>query len=441
MRKIFNSSTLVFVLIVGFLAFWIGGGMMNREPVAAPEPQPLPIVTVAASFSEAVDVTPVVSLYGDVVPNQIALLRSRVSGTVENVDSQGSEVSQGDVLGRISADAREASVARAEAQLRSAERDYEAARQLAQRGVGSDAEQQSRFAQLEAARADLRAAELELANTDLRAPITGTISRVMAEAGSFISAGTEVLEIVDNDPLVARVEVRQSEISHIRLGMPADVEFQGGTEREGRVSFISPIATAQTRTFRVEVEIDNPGREIPAGLSAQIGLSLNSERAHMVSPALVRLDDQGRIGLMAIDDSGEHLQFYPIEIVRARAEAIWVTGLPERVQLVTISQGALSSGQRVVVEETPESYRGVLGGWDGQSARDAAAEMAQSADSEALGAAQAAMGNQSALIDSIPAGDGPGDDQPDDAEADGAEADAADSLAAQPDPGRAGTGG
>ncbi|MDO5658751.1 MAG: efflux RND transporter periplasmic adaptor subunit [Paracoccus sp. (in: a-proteobacteria)] len=388
MRRFFNLSTLVFLIIVGFLAFWIGGGMLNREPpqeVVAPQ---IPIPVVAASFSEAELVTPEAALYGDVVPNQIAVVRNRVGGLVEDVTSLGAQVQPGDALARISADAREASLAQAQAQLSSAERDYEAARTLAQRGVSSDAERQSRFAQLESARAGVRAAELELANTEITAPIGGTVSNVIAEAGSFVPAGSEILEIVDNDPLIARVEVRQSEIGQIRRGMTAQVEFTGGIQREGQISFISPIATAQTRTFRVEVEIPNPDTEIPAGLSAEIRLPLATQKAHKLSPALIRLDDQGRVGLMAIDETGDHLIFHPIDIVQARADAIWVTGLPDRVQLVTISQGALNSGQQVRVEETPENYRGILGGWGGNAATD-------SADSQAASAAAAGIAGDS----------------------------------------------
>lgn len=382
-----SSSTLVFLAILGFLAFWIGGGMLNSTPPEAPVRVEPPLPNVAAHLSSAETIRPRVVLYGNIVPNQTSMLRSRTGGIVEEVVRQGDRVEQGQQIARLSADDREAGVARAEAELRSAERDHEAARQLRERGVTSEAELQSRFAALESARAELRAAELELGNTMLRAPITGTVSNVIAELGSFVQAGGEVLEIVNNDPLIAEIEVRQNEITSVSLGQTADVAFQGGRKAVGTVSYISPVATTETRTFRVELEIENPDSIIPAGLSAEISLAMQEQRAHRISPALIRLDDAGRIGVMIVDEDGETLRFAPLEIVQARAEAIWVTGLPEEVRVVTISQGALNDGQRAQITETPDEFRGVLGGQG-----DALMDQSVGADPASQNAAEALLG-------------------------------------------------
>jgi multidrug efflux system membrane fusion protein len=353
--KIFNSTTLVFLAIVAVIVVWIGGGMISREPPAPPQQLSPRVPTVAASWSDAEDVVREFVLYGDVEPVQVSTLRARTDGLVEEVARQGTQVQAGDELVQLSTDDREARLARAQAQVASAERDYQAARQLADRDVGPEAEAEARRAQLEAARADLRAVELEIANTTLRAPIGGTISEVLADVGSYVAVGGEVLEIVDNDPLIAVVRVQQAAIGNVRAGMPAQVRFIGGEERDGSIRFVSPIADAATRTFRVEVEIANPDGELPAGLSAEVVIPFATEKAHRVSAALGRLDEQGRIGLHVIDED-DRIAFLPVEIIRARADGVWVTGLPERARIVTISQGTLSPGQRVEVRETPEEY-------------------------------------------------------------------------------------
>ncbi|MDO5646503.1 efflux RND transporter periplasmic adaptor subunit [Paracoccus sp. (in: a-proteobacteria)] len=362
MTRYFSSAHLVFLAIIGFLVFWIGGGMLNREPAVETVRAAPATPRVAASISHAETITPRVSLFGNIVPNQVSVLRARTGGIVETVARQGESVTVGDDLGQLSTDNRGAGVAQATAALASAERDYNTAEQLRSRGVMAESEVLTRFAQLESARASLRAAEFELENTTLRAPISGTISRVMAETGSFVQAGAEVLEVVNNDPLLAQIEVRQNEITSIRLGQVANVTFQGGIQAEGVISFIAPVATAETRTFRVELEVPNPDNAVPAGLSAEISLALQDQRAHRISPALIRLDDGGRIGVMAIDEDGETLRFQQVNIVQARADGIWITGVPDQLRIVTISQGALNDGQKVQVSETPDEYRSVVGG-------------------------------------------------------------------------------
>lgn len=355
MGRYVNATTLVFVGLIALVVLWIGSGMIAREPITTPtRPEPR-IPTVAASWSDAEEVVRELVLYGDVEPTEVATLRARTDGIVEEVVSQGTRVETGDVIAQLSSDDREARLARSQAQLASAERDYRAAEQLAERGVGPESEAQARLAQLEAARAELRAIELEIGNTTLRAPISGTVNQVHAETGAYVAMGGEVVEIIDNDPLLAVVHVQQAQIGNVREGMEARVGFIGGNVKNGRVRFVSPIADAATRTFRVEVEISNPDRELPAGLSAEVTIPFQSVPAHRVSAALGRLDEEGRIGLHILDEE-DRIQFMPIEIIRARADGVWVTGLPERARIVTISQGTLRPGQQVEVQETPEEY-------------------------------------------------------------------------------------
>ncbi|WP_022707672.1 efflux RND transporter periplasmic adaptor subunit [Paracoccus zeaxanthinifaciens] len=362
MRRFLNSSTLVFLGILGFLAFWIGGGMATREAPEQRQEAEIPPPEVAASISRAERIRPESVLFGDVVPNQRSVLRPRTGGIIEEITTEGTRVAKGDPVGRISADDREAALARARAELAAAERDYDAAERLRDRGVTSDAEARNRFAALESARADLRAAEIELENTNLTAPIAGVVSDVPVEIGSFVQPGGEILEIVNNDPLKVRIQVRQSEITSVSLGQTAEVEFQGDRMAEGRVTFISPVADSETRTFRVELEVPNPDSRTPAGLAAKVRLPLQERVAHRISPALIRLDDAGRIGVFVVAEDDEHLRFLPVDVVQAQAEAIWITGLPETARIVTISQGALSDGQRARIRETPEEYRDVIGG-------------------------------------------------------------------------------
>lgn len=378
--RFLNSTTFVFLAIVALIVLWIGSGMITREAPAGPERAALPQPTVAASWSTAEPVVRELVLYGDVEPVQLSVLRARVGGVVEEIATQGARVAAGDTLGQLSTDDRSARLARAEAQLSAAQRDYDSARQLAEREIGSEAEAQTRLAQLQAARAELRAIELEIANTTLQAPIGGTISRIIADIGAFVSPGGEVLEIVDNDPLIAVVNVQQSQIANLRTDMPARVRFIGaGEAREGQVRFISPIADAATRTFRVEVEIANPDGEIPAGLSAEVAIPFATVSAHRVSAALGRLGDDGRIGIHIVDEDNT-IRFVPIEVVRARADGIWVTGLPDEARIVTISQGSLSPGQQVDVRETPQEYlRDMQIGTDPDPATNAATEPAADA--------------------------------------------------------------
>ena len=350
----FDPARLVFAAIVLLLVLWIGSGMLGRDhaPAAAVT---VPTPVVAASWSEARPVDRRLVLYGEVEPFQTVTLRSRTDGLLEKVVSQGSVVAAGEEIAWLSSDDREARLAQARAQLEVAARNAEAARQLADRGTGPRLTAEARQAELEAARAHLRAVELDIENTRLRAPIDGVVDRLILDQGSYVAPGGEVLRIVRNDPLLAVVRAPQAEIMGIRPGMAATVRFLGGQETEGRVRFVAPLADAATRTFRVEIEIPNPGSRIPAGLSAEVSLVTATLEAHYISLALARLDAEGRLGVLVVDEESR-ARFRPVEVIAAGASGQWVSGLGRRARLVTISQGAIADGERVEARETPEEY-------------------------------------------------------------------------------------
>ena len=73
-----------------------------------------------------------------------------------------------------------------------------------------------------------------------------------------------------------------------------------------------------------------------------------------MSPAAVSLDHDGALGVKVVDDQSI-VRFYPIEIVRSQIEGIWVTGLPETAQIITVGQGYVSTGETVRAQPDPAS--------------------------------------------------------------------------------------
>jgi len=353
-RRKFGPALLVFLAIILIIILWIGSGMLGRDTEAAAPVKPR-IPVVAASWSEARPIDRNLFLYGALQPRNSIVLRARTEGLLQDIVAQGTMVGAGDALGQLSMDDRAARLAQSQANLASVQRNAEASEQLANRGVRSDLEAQSRQAELEAARAALEAVEIDIQNTTLRAPIAGTVSRLILDAGSFVARGGEVLEIVNNDPLLAIVQVQQTEISNIHAGMPARVQLIGGRMYQGKVSFVSPVADAATRTFRVEVEVPNPEAVIPAGISAEVTLTVETALAHYISASLVRLDHHGQTGVLAVSEDNRIL-FRPVEFVTADAAGIWVAGLEAREHLVTISNGAIAADEVVEVRETPPEF-------------------------------------------------------------------------------------
>ena len=100
----------------------------------------------------------------------------------------------------------------------------------------------------------------------------------------------------------------------------------------------------------------SPDRTLPSGISARVEIPVEIVQAHRVSPALVSLDDRGRLGVKIVDED-DRMAFYPIDPMRADVEGLWVTGLPERARVITVGQGFVNAGDPVRV--TPAAATGM----------------------------------------------------------------------------------
>ena len=80
--------------------------------------------------------------------------------------------------------------------------------------------------------------------------------------------------------------------------LEARAKLISGRLISGEVTFIASSVDKNTRTFRVEISVDNEDRTIRDGVSAEI-LYQRKRRglAHKISPAILSLNDQGKLGL------------------------------------------------------------------------------------------------------------------------------------------------
>ncbi|MDP5359401.1 MAG: efflux RND transporter periplasmic adaptor subunit, partial [Paracoccaceae bacterium] len=152
------------------------------------------------------------------------------------------------------------------------------------------------------------------------------------------------------DPLTVVIQVPQQALSRIKTGQTAEVQFITGEERSGTVGFIGSNADQQTRTFRVEVTVDNPDSTMPAGLSARIAIPTGQARGHFISPAILSLGTNGDLGIKTVEPDNT-VAFAPVQIVRAQTDGVWVTGLRETASIITVGQGFVNAGD--VVDPRP----------------------------------------------------------------------------------------
>ncbi|MDP5084532.1 MAG: efflux RND transporter periplasmic adaptor subunit [Yoonia sp.] len=338
------------LLLVG----WMGSGYVFPSGAVvddAAEDSASRAVTVAVMPSQAQDVQLVLSAEGQSEPDRATRVQSEVAGQVVSVAvARGDLVASGQEIGRIDAVTIEAQLLQAQTQLEQATRDLNNAVELQGRGVATEDRVSQARAAKAAADAAVAAAKEQLEKTIIRAPFSGRLNDLTLDEGEFVDSGDIVAEVLDNDPLTVVIQVPQQALSRIKTGQTAEVQFITGEERSGTVGFIGSNADQQTRTFRVEVTVDNPDSTMPAGLSARIAIPTGQARGHFISPAILSLGTNGDLGIKTVEPDNT-VAFAPVQIVRAQTDGVWVTGLPETASIITVGQGFVNAGD--VVDPRP----------------------------------------------------------------------------------------
>ncbi len=338
---------------------WMGSGYIIPTETAdevTEEPTVRP-VAVAVIDSAARDIELVLTAEGQSTPDRSTGIQAKASGQMTSVlVARGDLVAAGQELGRIDSRTIEAQLAQAQAQLVQATEDYDRAVTLQGRGIATENQVTQTRAAKVAAEAAVTAAQEQLDNTIIRAPFAGRLNEMTLDVGEFVNDGDVVAEVLDNDPLTVVVQVPQQALSRLEKGQEAQVSFITGETRTGVVGFIGSNADSQTRTFRVEVTVDNPDSQMPAGLSARIVIPTGQARGHFISPAILSLSPTGELGIKTVlpDDT---VAFRPIMIVRAQPDGIWVTGLEDETRIITVGQGFVNAGD--VVDPRPAAQQAV----------------------------------------------------------------------------------
>lgn len=274
-------------------------------------------------------------------------ISTQLEGTVEMaLKEKGEYVKKGDLICGLYEGSIPYRLAEAESLTRQRQLELQAAEALHAKGNRSETQLAQAQTAFETAKAQVADWTVQLSFTKLRAPFDALVAERPAEQGQLLRVGDICARLIDVDPFLAIGEVSEAEVALLSVTMPAQVRMQNGVLHSGRIRYISPTATERTRTFRVEIEIAEAAPSFREGLSADVSIPLAPARAHRIPSAILVLDTSGRLGVRAVDQD-RIVRFYPITLLNDPGDSLWVSGLPDRVQLITAGQDFVLDGEPV----------------------------------------------------------------------------------------------
>jgi RND family efflux transporter MFP subunit len=366
-----------------------------------------------------------VDLSGTLVSPDQARVSSEVAGIIMSVPVQlGSEVRVGDVL--VNLEPRELTLAldRAESALRQVEaqlgidraqdkqpptddqiasvrqaaanRDdaraaYERAQQLSGRGLLAQVDRdtaetrlkvteanyqaavdnvRSLKASLQDRRASYELAQKKVEDAVVRAPVAGSVSERLVQPGEFIRENTPVATIGQMNPLKLTTASQEKNAGIISVGQSVDFAVEAFLDRtfHGKVAYVSPAVDQATRTFPVEVLVDNADRVLKPGFFAKGTVLTRLDNKVLAAPDDAVSTMAGVSTVYVIEDGKARQQVVTLGMHQDKVIEI-VEGLKGHEVLATSNVNQLATGTRVRTGGADEDTTGRGNGGGRQGGR------------------------------------------------------------------------
>ena len=340
-------ALIIFIL----LCVWVLSGVSGEGSAKSQEKamqKTEAVQKVRSSLLYAEEVEQEVRIYGRTEPDRVTTLSAEINGQVlEILVPEGQAVKQGDPLVRLDVNDLKQRLASVNATLKQAQIELKGAKSLGKKGYQSEVVQAQAQASVASAQAQKIALELSIENTVIRAPFDGVMNQHFMEVGDYLREGDAIATVVDLDPLVIKADVTERFVQDLTLGLAAHGRLVSGRALVGEVRYISSLSEMGTNTFKVEVAVPNPNAELRAGMSTELVIPIRTELAVKVTPAAMALDEKGNIGVKTVENN--HVKFVPIDMVKSDSTGVWLTGLGEQAEVITLGQGFVRDGDPVEV--------------------------------------------------------------------------------------------
>lgn len=346
-----NRGPLIAAGIFGLMILWMGSKYLTSsgaETLGAPlAEEGVSLRRVQVIQQQATEIEQEIIINGKTAPVRFVALRAEIAGKITHVHQErGVLLNAGDNIFQIDERDLKAQLNRTKALVKQRQVEYKGSQRLTGKGLVSQTKVAESVALLESAKADAKAMQVKLDSTSITAPFGGILNERYIELGDYVKEGDKLADLLDFSHFVILGEISEKDASSIKVGYTATISIVTGEKYQGTVKFISSVSNPATRTFLIKVAVPNPSNRFISGMTARVRIPYSKVFAHTISPALLSLDNQGELGIYLLDDENR-AKFYPISVLKADNEGLWIKGLPEHAAIITLGQGFVKDGEQV----------------------------------------------------------------------------------------------
>lgn len=141
-----------------------------------------------------------------------------------------------------------------------------------------------------------------------RSPVSGIVMEKRALQGMRFMPGEALYQIADLSSIWVIADVFEQDIGLVKNGARATVNINAypGKTFSGRVTYVYPTLSAETRTVPVRVELANPGGLLKPGMFAQVELPVDAKGQVITVPVSAVIDSGTRQIVLVDQGAGRY---------------------------------------------------------------------------------------------------------------------------------------
>ncbi len=346
------KRTIVIVVIALLVILAVFKLFSNRNKITAQNENLFAndVSVTVASVSKK-DISPVLNVTGMVYPATELDIPAETQGKIKALHyTLGQSVKAGTVIASIDDELKKLSYESAKIDAEKAEKDYNRLKNLLSGGTTSQQEFDNAKFAYESAKNKVADAAKQLSYTKITAPISGTISKKLVEAGTYVNAGTAVASIVDISKLKVKVNLSESNAYYVSVGNKVQItsDIYPGVTFTGRISFVSPRGD-DAHNYPVEIELANTGKtQLKGGTFVTASFEIGTSKMGICIPREALQGSIKEAKVYVAENGKAHLK----NIVIGRESSGYlevVSGLSENEQVVVSGQVNLTDGKTIKI--------------------------------------------------------------------------------------------
>lgn len=352
MYKILIKAAILILLAAGSISCSENGS--EEEATTENGVRLIPVETV-----DVVDGTfdDYVRLSGTVEALEDAMISSETSGRVLSIKDRGAYLQQGETIAQLDDRLIKAQYNAAKASFDFARDSYERLERLYADSIVTTQDFDNARTQLDQARSQLNQAEKQLEDASISAPFTGRIEARMINTGELIGPGQPVARLVSSDRVRIVTGVPERYTGEIAEGTEVDIFLRAlGTDAiKANITYAGNVIDPETRTYAVEIEIDNPDGLVKPDMIADLQIKRTTIEGVVLLPRTAVLrNEEGAAVFRSKQENGRKIaELVTVETAAASGPFVQiVSGIEIGDEVVVSGMRTLSSGDELNVLNT-----------------------------------------------------------------------------------------